>query len=195
MSPSESVASNTYGKQADPGPRTARQIAAAAAKARAAQKAAEDSDDDSDNDEPRRPKGQPMQVTASNDSLAPSGALGIDIGNSREGSAGKTTAPPPGAAPKRGARGVKRARGEDEEDEEDEELEEEERPAKRSGGAAVAKKATAVVAAEDFDVADADTTGGDNEVDSKVYCTCRQFSYGEVSAVNHCVWSQLTKIR
>lgn len=199
VSPSESVASNTYGKAADPGPRTARQIAAAAAKQRAAQKAAEESDDDSDHDELRRTttttatKAQPMQVTESTDSLAPGGgALGIDIGTSREGSAGKTAAAAPAPPPpaKRAARGTKRQRGEEDDEEDEDDLEEEERPAKRTG-TAVAKKAaaattttTAVAAAvtpvDDFDTGDADTTGGDNEVDSKVYCTCRQFSYGEV---------------
>lgn len=148
VSPSESVASF---KTAEPVARTARQIAAAEAKAKAAARAAADSDEESGDEEPRRSK--PMQPTGSTDSMAPAGALGIDIGTSREGS-GK---------PK--SRGRKRAHGEDGEEEEEEE--EDVPPAKRS-----AKK-------NDEELPD-DGGADQNEVDSKVYCTCRQFSYGEM---------------
>jgi len=120
-----------------------------------------------------------MQAAASTDSLAPTGALGVDFGASREGSASKSGgATPANSTDKRRARGVKRGRGEDE-DEDEEDHEEEERPPKRTGGTASAKKATA--AYEDVDIADGEGTGGENEVDSKAYCTCRQISYGEVS--------------
>lgn len=182
MSPSESVASTAvYGKPSEPVARTARQIAAAAAKARAAQKKDEDSDESGD-DEPRR-GGKAMQVSASNDSTAAGGALGIDLG-SREGSAGKsggTTPAQQSGGDKRaraGGRGTKRARG-DEEDEEDEEEQDEEPPAKRPGGATASAKKSAATYAESA-VADTDNGAGDAEVDSKVYCTCRQFSYGEM---------------
>lgn len=146
--------------------------------------AADESDEETGDEEPRR-GGKAMQPTVSNDSLAPSGALGIDIGGtSREGSAGKSSAPAPSGNNGNGAsgagsgatsggggatakvRGRKRPHGEDEEEEDEEE--DEAPPAKRS-----AKK---------YDEADVpDDAGADqNEVDSKVYCTCRQFSYGEM---------------
>lgn len=186
-SPADSVVSTSYGKLADPAPRTARQIAAAAAKARAALKAHDDSDEETGDDEPRPAKALPMQVTESNDSMAPS-ALGVDLGASREGSASKSGGVTPAiASNKRRRNGDKRGR-EDEEDEGEDEVEEEERPAKRSTGAAVAKKS----AYDDVDGGDGDATGGENEVDSKAYCTCRQISYGEVSLSVACIRLWLT---
>jgi hypothetical protein len=120
-----------------------------------------------------------MHPSASNDSLAPTGALGVDFGASREGSASKSGGATPAATgDKRRARGLKRGR-EDEDEDEEEEPEEEERPTKRAGASSAAKKAAATT--EDVDIADGEGTGGENEVDSKAYCTCRQISYGEVS--------------
>jgi hypothetical protein len=136
---------------------------------------AEDTDDDSNDEEPRRGKPLPMQVSASTDSLAPTSALGVDLGASGEGSATKSGGTTPAAAgDKRRVRGVKRGR-EDEDEEEEEEPEDEARPAKRSGGTTSKKAATY----DEVEVAD-EGTGGENEVDSKVYCTCRQVSYGEM---------------
>lgn len=129
--------------------------------------AADDSDEESVDDEQPRRGSKAMQPTVSNDSLAPSGALGIDVGTSREGSAGKAGASGNGTVK---ARGRKRPHGEDDDDDEDDEDDGPGPPKRNSAGT---KK---------YDEADAaDDMGGDqNEVDSKVYCTCRQFSYGEM---------------
>jgi hypothetical protein len=77
--------------------------------------------------------------------------------------------------------GMKRPRADDEdEDESEPEDEDVKPPTKRNGGG---KKTTANAAnsnaqAQDLDVIDTDPMDG--EVDSKVYCTCRQVSYGEM---------------
>lgn len=98
-----------------------------------------------------------MAVSASADSLAPSGALGVDLG-SREGSTAKK-------------RSRKRGRDDEASDEE-----EEEEPPRKNG-----KKNTAAAAQAYEEVEpEGDATAGENELDSKVYCTCRQVSYGEM---------------
>ncbi|CAK9779387.1 hypothetical protein CC85DRAFT_288646 [Cutaneotrichosporon oleaginosum] len=180
VSPSESIASTAaYGK--DTGPKTARQIAAAAAKASAAakqQRQADDSDDDTGDEEPRGGrKSTAMVVSASNDSLAPTGALGIDIGKSREGSAGKSGGvTPSGSGTKSAKRGQKRGHGED--DEEEDEEDGDAPPTKRT----TAKKVAVTTAAgAGYDSADLGDDGAvDDNLDSKVYCTCRQVSFGEM---------------
>ncbi|BEI84687.1 hypothetical protein CcaverHIS002_0500880 [Cutaneotrichosporon cavernicola] len=180
ISPSESIASTAaYGK--DSGPKTARQIAAAAAKASAAakqQRQIDDSEDDTGDEEPRGGrKSTAMAVTASNDSLAPAGALGIDIGKSREGSTGKSGGITPGGTGAKGAkRGTKRGHGE--EDDEDDDEDEDVPPAKRTTANKVAVTATAGAG---YDSADLGDDGAmDDNLDSKVYCTCRQVSFGEM---------------
>lgn len=181
-SPSESIASaSAYGK--DNVPKTARQIAAAAAKARdlaAKQARADDSDEETGDDEPRGSgngrKSTAMAVSASNDSMAPSGALGIDIGKSREGSASKGVVTPAGNSNKSATkRGTKRGHDDDDDEEEDDE---DVPPAKR----VTAKKvATAATGAAGYDSADLGDDGAvENDLDSKVYCTCRQVSFGEM---------------
>lgn len=180
ISPSESIASTTaYGK--DTGPKTARQIAAAAAKATAAakqQRQVDDSEDDTGDDEPRGGrKSTAMAVSASNDSLAPTGALGIDIGKSREGSAGKSGGVTPSGSGAKGAkRGTKRGHGDG--DEEDDDDDDDAPPAKRT----TAKKVAATAAAgAGYDSADLGDDGAvDDNLDSKVYCTCHQVSFGEM---------------
>lgn len=203
VSPADSLgsASAFTGKPVEP--RTARQLAAAANKARKAERDDDGSDDS--RDEPRK-GGLPMQVTASQDSMLDRGAggggaggvgLGLDVG-SREGShvggrsanatptlASATVLNDKGAgAGARGGRmraGMKRPRADDEdEDESEPEDEDVKPPTKRNGGG---KKTTANAAnsnaqAQDLDVIDTDPMDG--EVDSKVYCTCRQVSYGEM---------------
>jgi inhibitor of growth protein 3 len=180
ISPSESIASTTaYGK--DTGPKTARQIAAAAAKASAAakqQRQVDDSEDDTGDDEPRGGrKSTAMAVTASNDSLAPAGALGIDIGKSREGSAGKSGGVTPSGNGSKGAkRGQKRGHGDDDDDDDDED--EDVPPAKRTTAKKVAATATAGAGYDSADLGDDGAV--DDNLDSKVYCTCRQVSFGEM---------------
>lgn len=162
MSPSDSIASG-YSKPAEPVARTARQIAAAAAKAKAKAKAADDSEDDTGDER----RGTAMAVSASADSLAPSGALGVDLGGSREGSSAA-------AAKKRS-----RKRGRDDASASDEEDEE---PPRKNGKKSTAAAAAAASAVQTYEEAEpeGDGTAGENELDSKVYCTCRQVSYGEM---------------
>lgn len=75
----------------------------------------------------------------------------------------------------RGRSGVKRSRNEDEDDDETEPEEEEARPLVKRNGSV--RKSSQIYDPSPFDP---DGGGGDGEVDSKVYCTCRQVSYGEM---------------
>lgn len=125
-----------------------------------------------------------MAISASNDSMAPTGALGIDIGKSREGSAGKSGGATPSGVAKNGAkpvsakRGTKRGHGEDDDDDDDED--EDVPSAKRTTVKKVATTAVAAGAAG-YDSADLGDDGAvENDLDSKVYCTCRQVSFGEM---------------
>ncbi|WVQ76339.1 hypothetical protein IAR50_006004 [Cryptococcus sp. DSM 104548] len=176
-SPTESVVSTSGfgGKPIEP--RTARQLAAAANRAR---REAEDMNSDTESrtgndDGPStasngngKKSGPPMQPSFSTDSKG----LGLDVG-SREGSRSAQATPTMGYAstlPSQGdkrpsRRGGKRpnnaANAQDNEEEEDEDVYEDRRDAQ---------------VADMFE----DGGAGGEEVDSNVYCTCKQVSYGEM---------------
>ncbi len=71
--------------------------------------------------------------------------------------------------------GNKRSRNDEDEDDDSEGEEEEARPVVKRNGSAM--KSSQVY---DIEMIDPDGVGRDGEVDSKVYCTCRQVSYGEM---------------
>lgn len=73
-------------------------------------------------------------------------------------------------------RGIKRSRLDEEEDGDSELDEEDGRPIAKRG---LPKKETQVPHYYEMDNGDAEG-GGDGELDSRVYCTCRQVSYGEM---------------
>ncbi|KAK4686212.1 hypothetical protein P7C73_g3914, partial [Tremellales sp. Uapishka_1] len=176
VSPTDSLASTSLGTKPEPQARTARQIAAAAAaKARLTQRE-EESDDESVVDDRRGKPGFGMQVAGSTDSVPGRDTLGLDVG-SREGSAvGRSQHATPvigGPEKARAARirGLgKRSRQDEDDDEESEEEDREDRPpaAKRT-----TKKA-------DPDVVEHESSFQDTEVDTQVYCTCKQVSFGEM---------------
>ncbi|WVQ80285.1 hypothetical protein IAT38_002390 [Cryptococcus sp. DSM 104549] len=183
-SPTDSIASTSAftGKPVEP--RTARQLAAAASKARREAAGDDNSDTESRAGGPsdERRSGLPMQPTFSTDSRGKDG-LGLDVG-SREGSGARSAQATPtlgyapvmaGAAPEREVKprarrgGVKRPAAGDEDDE-DESDGEEEKP----------KRGAVENAYGSAELADDGGLGAGEEVDSKVYCTCRQVSYGEM---------------
>ncbi|WWD22429.1 hypothetical protein CI109_106920 [Kwoniella shandongensis] len=191
LSPTESVASTSAftGKAVEP--RTARQLAAAASKARKAEQ--DDGSDEDSRDEPRR-GGLAMQPSPSADSVMDrkDGGLGLDMG-SREGSnigglGGRSAnatpvlsqgvvGEPKNGRPGRARAGVKRSRADDDDDDESDGEEEE------SLGKPVPKRSTSgkkATQAYDVETVEQEGLGGGEEVDSKVYCTCRQVSYGEM---------------
>ncbi|KAK8845481.1 hypothetical protein IAR55_006194 [Kwoniella newhampshirensis] len=191
LSPTESVASTSAftGKPVEP--RTARQLAAAASKARKAEQ--DDGSDDDSRDEPRR-GGLPMAPSPSADSVLErkDGGLGLDMG-SREGSnvagiGGRSANATPvlsqgvvldskNGRSARGRGGIKRSRADDDDEDESDGEEDE------SLGKPIPKRTTSgkkATQAYDLEAAEPEGLGGGDEVDSKVYCTCRGFSYGEM---------------
>ena len=116
------------------------------------------------------------------------GGLGLDVG-SREGSyagarsandtpilASASVVSGEKSRQSRARSGVKRPRNDDDDDDESEPDEEEVRPIAKRNGSAKKKSAPGY----DTAMVESKIAGGEGEVDSKVYCTCRPVSYGEM---------------
>ncbi|WVO18437.1 hypothetical protein L204_106154 [Cryptococcus depauperatus] len=169
VSPTDSIASTSAFSGRLMEPRTARQLAAAANKAR------READDGGSDTESRagNDRGAPLQPNFSTDSKA----LSLDVG-SREGSGVRSTIVTPtfdystvmgsGLDAKRSSRrsnkrnAVGMGAGEEAEEEGEEEFDDDDKPER-----------------EDENL-DGDIGGTVDDLDSKVYCTCRQVSYGEM---------------
>jgi inhibitor of growth protein 3 len=135
-----------------------------------------------------------MQITPSQDSIMDRiGGLGLDVDGSREGSnlGGRSANATPTlghssvlgekARSTRVRAGIKRSRADEDEDDESDGEEEDVKPAPKRNGGKKAGVAAAQAQAQDVEVFEGDGEfGPDGEVDSKVYCTCRQVSYGEM---------------
>ncbi|ORX34705.1 hypothetical protein BD324DRAFT_634571 [Kockovaella imperatae] len=174
VSPADSLASTSAFNGKPSQPQTARQLAAAANKARKAERA--DESDDESGDEGRQD------------------ALGLDIG-SREGSqaGGKSINATPvlangtvlPAGDRRGSRagraGQKRSRADDEDGEEESDGDDV-KPKRTNGSAPSAFMSRKSSGMDDSDALDGDGQGVDGDADTKLYCTCRQISYGEMIA-------------
>ncbi|WWC58261.1 uncharacterized protein I303_100799 [Kwoniella dejecticola CBS 10117] len=192
QSPTDSIASTSAftGKPAEP--RTARQLAAAASRARKAEQ--EDGSDDSPDEGPPHKKGPlaglPTTVTASSDSSSDGkeGGLGLDMDGSRAGSgagAGSSKHHHSGIAYRPGVllslakrRDPNLGEGEYSDDDED-------GPAHLGGSISgqhrLIKKGSTTNNTYGLGIPHpTEDAAFSEEVDSKVYCTCRQVGYGEM---------------
>ncbi|WWC66697.1 uncharacterized protein I206_100601 [Kwoniella pini CBS 10737] len=194
QSPTDSIASTSAftGKPAEP--RTARQLAAAASRAR---KAEQDDGSDDSRDEiipPSRKGGIGMQVTASSDSLMErkDGGLGLDMNGIGSKEIGKSGIFTPSAnnnignkgPSKKVSAGIKRSHNDDGEESDYEEnpslapnIIDPRPPNKQPKKSSSTNNTTQLY---DVEVPESDNIAVNEEVDSKVYCTCRQVSYGEM---------------